>query len=227
MEIIGRFIAMTVLMLTACVIGLVCALGVFLLARKRPWKKPTVIAGLFPPSVMAYLLACVVVSGILSSFVGTPDLLFGDINESLPNGYRLHALDKMPEAGSIQKDSDSLASVAWVGELQTVGSTVLGKYDYTYFPKAKGEDDRNFFSFDTQAGRVQNFATQTELTSATGIVPHLTPTPYFHGSKTVLQLISMYALLFVAFVPPAAIALLLLWRLREFLKSERDDPAHA
>jgi hypothetical protein len=162
-----------------------------------------------------------------SSFVGTPDLLFGDINESLPNGYRLHALDKMPEAGSIQKGNDSLAYVAWVGELQTVGSTVLGKYDYTYFPKAKGEDDRNFFSFDTQAGKVQIFATQAELSVATGIVPHLTPTAYFHGSKTVLQRISTYALLFVAFLPPATVALWLLWRLRESLKSEPDAPAHA
>ncbi|MES2220279.1 MAG: hypothetical protein V4587_04855 [Acidobacteriota bacterium] len=218
---------MIALMLIACAIGLACALAVFLLVRKRSWKKPTMVAGLFPPSMMAYLLACVVVSGILSSFIGTPDLLFGDINESLPNGYRLHALDKMPEAGSIQKDSNSLASVAWVGDLQIVGSKILGKYDYTYFSKAKGEVDRNFFLFDTQTGKVQNFATETQLTSAMGIVPHLTPTPYFHGSKTALQVISTYALLFVAFVPPAAIALWLLWRLRECLKGEPDDPDHA
>jgi hypothetical protein len=227
MEIIGRFIAMTILMLIACVIGLGCALTVFLLLRKRSWKKPTTIAGLFPSSVMAYLLACVVLSSILSSFVGTPDLLFGDIDESLPNGYRLHALDKMPEAGSILRGSDSLAGVAWVCELQIVGSTVLGKYDYTYFPKVNGEDDRNFFVFDTQTGKVQNFATETQLASATGIVPHLAPTAYFHGSKTALQVISRYVLLFFAFVPPTAVALWLLWRLRKCLKSVRDDPIHA
>jgi hypothetical protein len=47
MEIIGRFIAMTILMLLACGVALVFALGVYLITRKRQWKKPTLL-GYFP-----------------------------------------------------------------------------------------------------------------------------------------------------------------------------------
>jgi hypothetical protein len=218
MEIIGRLITMTVLMLLACGMGLVCSLLVFALVRKRSWKKPTIVAGLFPPAVMAYLLACLILSGIVSIFVGTPDILFGDINESLPNGYHLHALDKMPVAGSIQKSGDSLAVVGWVGKLQTSGPLVLGKYDYTYFPRTTAEGDRNFFLFDTRSGAIENFATEAQLANAAHTSLHLISTPSFHGPKTAFQVISMDAMLLITFVPPAALTIWLIWRLRGFLK---------
>lgn len=218
MEIIGLFIVMTILILLSCAIGLFFALAVRVMTRKLQWRKPTLVAGLFPPATAAYLLACLVFSGIVSQFLGTPDLVFGDVVEPLPNGYELHALDKMPEAGTIQKSGNSLAAVGWVGELQASSFTVLGKYDYTYFPQAAGESGRNFFLFDTRSGSVKNFTTEAALAEAAHTQPHLVATSRFHGPKTLWQTVAISAMLFISFFPPTALAALLLWRLRRYLK---------
>jgi hypothetical protein len=95
MEIIGRLVMMFLLMAVARVVGSICALVVYLLLRwaKRQSIRACVVAGLFPPAAMGYMLGCLVLSSILSSFLGTPDLVFGDINEPLPNGFTLEALD--------------------------------------------------------------------------------------------------------------------------------------
>ena len=220
MEIIGRLIAMTFLMLAACGTGLVLALAVYLLARNRLWRKPALIAALFPPVAAAYLLACLVISAGMSGFLGTPDLLFGDINESLTNGYQLHALSKMPEAGTIQRAGDSLAAVGWVGQIQTSGAMVLGKYDYTYFPQAPGETGRNYFLFDTHSGSLKSFATETALADAAHTEMHLTPISKFRGSRTLSQVLFTNAMLFIAFLPPTSLALWLLWRLRSLLTQQ-------
>jgi hypothetical protein len=96
MEILGRLFMMTLLMRLASGAGLVCALIVFSVLRnfRISSRRATIVAALFPPAVTAYLLCFVIASSILSSFIGTPDLLFGDINEPLPNGFKLFALDK-------------------------------------------------------------------------------------------------------------------------------------
>src|ERR1700730_14122476 len=134
MEILGRLFMMILLMGLASGAGLICALIVFSVLRnfKISSRRATIVAALFPPAVTAYLLCFVIASTILSSFLGTPDLLFGDINEPLPNGFKLFALDKMPEDGLIKRDNDG--QVRWVSDLQTSGPFVLGKYDYKYFP---------------------------------------------------------------------------------------------
>ena len=93
---------------------------------------------------MGYFLACLILSSALSSVLETPDLVFGDINEALPNGFTLEALDKMPEGGHIQKAGDNSIRVAWVASLQVKGPFVLGKYDYTYFHRTTEETGRDF-----------------------------------------------------------------------------------
>jgi len=222
MEIIGRLLVMFLLMGAACAVGAVCALIVYLLLRraKRQSVRACVVAGLFPPAAMGYLLGCLVFSSILSSFLGTPDLVFGDINEPLPNGFTLEALDKMPEAGHIQKAGNSQFQVAWVGSAQVDGPLVLGKYDYTYFSKTDEDTGRDYFIFDTRTGEVRNFASENGLAAAAKTNIHLTLTPYYHAPRSPKQLISSALLLFIAVVPLVALSLLLVWKLRAFLRAE-------
>jgi len=181
MEILGRLFMMTLLMGLASRAGLICALIVFSVLRnfKISSRRATIVAALFPPAVTAYLLCFVIASTILSSFLGTPDLLFGDINEPLPNGFKLFALDKMPEDGLIKRDNDG--QVGWVSDLQTSGPFVLGKYDYKYFPKTEDQSNRNFFLFDTRNGKAQDFATESDLSKVANVPVHLTPTQFFRA----------------------------------------------
>ena len=152
---------------------------------------------------------------------GLPDvssMLSGDINERLPNGFTLEALDKMPEVGHIQKAGDSSIKVAWVGAVQVEGPFVLGRYDYTYFPKTKKEDDRNFFIFDTRSGSVRDYASEATLAASSGTSVHLTATPYFHAPRT-SERISGALFLVVVVVPPIAWAISLVSKLRAYLKA--------
>jgi hypothetical protein len=102
-EIIGLLITMFLLVAAAFVVGSICAgvVGFLLKTRNQPWRKASLVAGLFPPSATAYILACVILSSMVSSFLGTPDFAFGDISQRLPNGYTIEALGKMPECGHI------------------------------------------------------------------------------------------------------------------------------
>ena len=174
---------------------------------------------------MAYLLGCLIVSSMLSGFLGTPDLVFGDINERLPNGFTLEALDKMPEAGHIQKAGDSSINVAWVGAVQVEGPYVLGRYDYTYFPKTKKEDDRNFFIFDTRAGSVRDYASEATLAASSGTRVHLTATPFFHAPRSASERISGALFLVVVVVPPIGWAISLVSKLRADLKAASSSRA--
>jgi hypothetical protein len=69
--------------------------------------------------------------------------------------------------------------------LQVHGSNILGKYDYTYFPRTPTEAARNYFSLDTRTGGIVNFASETELENYTKAKVHLTPTPDFRGAQTI------------------------------------------
>ena len=226
MEILGRLFMMILLMGLASGAGLICALVVFGLLRhfKISSRRTTVIAALFPPAVMAYLLCFVIASSLLSSFTGTPDLLFGDINEPLPNGFKLWALDKMPEAGLIKRDDDSLRQVGWVSDLQISGPFVLGKYDYTYFPKTEDQGNRNFFLFDTRNGKAQDFATESDLSKVANVPVHLTPTQFFHAPKSLTSRVRDFVMFMIAFLPPIAIGLWLLWHFRKFIQAQKIDP---
>ena len=221
MEIIGRLVMMFLLMGAASIVGAVCVLVVYLLLRRANRKSPRacIVAGLFPPAVMGYLLGCLFLSSMLSGPLGTPDLVFGDIDEPLPNGFTIEALDKMPEAGHIQKVGDSSIQVAWVGAVQIDGPYVLGKYDYTYFPKTEKDTGRDFFMFDTRTGEVSNFASEAGLASSAKTNIHLTPTPSYHAPHSLKKLTSSVLLLFIAVVPPVAFALFLAWNFRVFLRA--------
>lgn len=226
MEILGRLFMMILLMGLASGAGLICALIVFGLLRnfKTNSRQATIIAALFPPAVMAYLLCFVIASSILSSFIGTPDLLFGDINEPLPNGFKLFALDKMPEAGLIKRDNDPLGQVGWVSNLQTSGPFVLGKYDYKYFPKTEDQSNRNFFLFDTRNGKAQDFATESDLSKAANVPLHLTPTQFFRAPKSLSSRVRDFVMFVIAFIPPIAIGLWLLWHFRKFIHAQKINP---
>lgn len=221
MEIIGRLVIMAVLMSAACIAGALCFLTVCLLLRfkeKRGWGA-CLIAGLFPPATMAYWLGCLIVSSMLSGVIGTPDLLFGDIREALPNGYTLEALDKMPEAGSIVKAGDQRTGVAFVRSIQVKGPYVFGSYDYTYFPRTPEEIGKDYFLFDTRTGETTNFKTEDQLASAVKETIHLTPTEYFRGPKRAGQRLSTRVFAFLIVAPPLAIGFWLLSRLITLLRS--------
>jgi hypothetical protein len=221
MEILGRLFMMIVLMSAASIAGIACALLVYLLLRikRRSSFRACLAAALYPPSVMAYLLACLIFSSICSSFLGTPDLFFGDIRENLPNGYTLEALDKMPECGHIQKAGDSLFQVAWVDSVQVAGPYVLGQYDYTYFPKTADDAGRNYFLLDTRTGGLSNFATESALAASVSVNVHLTPTPNFQGLRTLRSRAASWLFLLLAVVPPFAAGVWLMRSLLVFLKS--------
>ena len=211
---------MAALMSAACVAGAVCIACVYLILRRRKkrGRRALLIAGLFPPVSMAFWLACLIVSSALSGWLRTPDLIFGDINEALPNGYMLKALNKMPEAGNIEKTNDLVHEVGWVRSLQVDGPYVFGKYDYTYFPRTPEETGRNYFLFDTRNGNTTNFSTENQLAGVVKTTIHLTPTESFRGPVSIIQRISTAALLIIA-VAPFIVGLWLLFRLVAVLRS--------
>ena len=223
MEILGRLLMMIVLMSAVSLAGIACAVLVYIILRirKRPSFRAYLSAALYPPAVMAYLLVCLIISSVLSSFLGTPDLFFGDIRENLPNGYTLEALDKMPECGHIQKAGDSLFQVAWVGRAQIAGPYVLGQYDYTYFPKTANDARRNYFLLDTRTGILSDFATESALGAAASANVHLIPTPNFQGLRTLRSRVASWLLLILAVFPPLATGIWLMRNLFVFLKSEQ------
>lgn len=225
MEIIGRLIMMFVLMGIASAVGVGCAGFVLLLFRmcRRPWRRAALFAFLFPPAAMGYVLACLVLSSALSTFLGTPDFIFGDIHEKLPNGYTVDALDKMPECGVIENPDNPSIQVAWVGSLQVEGPYVFGKYDYTCFSRTPEEAIRNYFSFDTRTGRTVNFASQVQLENATAVHVHLTPTAEFRGTQTLRQRITWLLFLLIALAPPFATGLWLVLRLVLLLRPPRQQ----
>jgi hypothetical protein len=161
---------------------------------------------------MAYWLGCLVVSSVLSGVIGTPDLVFADIHEKLPNGYAIEALDKMPECGHIQKAGESSIQIAWVRSLQVEGPYVLGQYDYTYFPRTPEEVGRDYFLFDTRSGRIANFGTQDELENAAKVKIHLTPTESFRGPRSAVQNITTAMFVLITLVPPLVVGLWLVFR---------------
>lgn len=220
MEIIGRFIMMTALMSAALVAGAICALCVYLILRlkKRRCRRAYLFAGLFPPATMAFWLACLIMSSALSGWIGTPDLVFGDINEALPNGYRLKALDKMPESGTIEKSADLVHGVGWVRSLEVQGPYVFGKYDYTFFPRTTEEVGRNYFLFDTRTGRTTNFVTEDQLAIAVNTKVHLTPNESFRGPKSTMQEISTAIFLILTVGSPLAVGFWILLRLAALLQ---------
>lgn len=225
MEILGRLFMMILLMGLASGAGLICALIVFWVLRsfRISSKRAMIVAALYPPTVTAYLLCFIIASSILSSFIGTPDLLFGDINEPLPNGFKLSALDKMPEAGVIKRDNDPLG-LGWVSDLQTSGPFVLGKYDYRYFPKTEDQSNRNFFLFDTRNGKAQDFATESDLSKVANVPLHLTPTQFFHAPESLTSRVRDFVMFVIAFLPPIAIGLWLLRHFRKFIRAQKIDP---
>jgi hypothetical protein len=208
------------LMSAALAAGAGCALLVFLVLkmRKRTSWRACTVAALFPPAVMAYVLGCLVVSSALSGVLGTPDLVFGDLHERLPNGYTIEALDKMPECGHIEKAGSSTIEIAWVRSLQVESPYVFGKYDYTYFPKTAEEAQRNYFSFNTRAGGIRDFASEKELAAAASTNIHLTPTPNFRGVESPLQRITSLLFILVTFVLPLFAGL---WLTTQFARSLR------
>ena len=224
MEIIGLLITMFLLVAAAFVVGSTCAgvVGLLLKTHNLPWRKASLIASLFPPSATAYILACAILSSVVSSFLGTPDFAFGDINQELPNGYTIEALGKMPECGHIQKAGNSLIQVAWVSSLQVHGPNILGKYDYTYFPRTPTEAARNYFSLDTRTGDIVNFASETELENYTKAKVHLTPTPDFRGAQTIQKRFATTVLFLIAVFPPLVTGLWLIYRLVLLLRSGRE-----
>jgi hypothetical protein len=206
--------------------GALCALLVHIVLRRFKIRRrsATITAVLFPPAVMAYLLCFVICSAILSAPFGTPDLLFGDINEPLPNGFHLYAIDKMPEDGLIQRRGDALGQVGWVSELQVVGPYVAGEYGYHYFPRTETQATRNFFLFDTRTTTTRDFATEAELAGTLNVPLRLTATPYFHAPTSLPHHFLDAALWLVAFVPPVAAGLWLIWRFFGLIRSRNSDP---
>jgi hypothetical protein len=124
----------------------------------------------------------------------------------------------MPEDGLIEKDGNPLAQIAWVSALQTSGSLVLGKYDYTDFPKTADESNRNFFLLDTSTGRKQDFATESDLSNVFNGPIHLTPTEFFHAPKPPSRRVRDFSLFLIAFMPPTTAGLWL------FLASSKPSP---
>jgi hypothetical protein len=165
-----------------------------------------------------------IVSSALSTVLGTPDLVFGDINEPLPNGFYLRALDKMPEAGRIEKAQNDLAGVAWVSDVQIAGPLVIGRYNYTCFSRTEEEKSRNLFLFDTRNGTTRDFAAESDLAIAADTSIHLTPTPLFRGPRTAYQRISGFLLLLAGVAPPLAAGTWLISQLRCLTKRRLIDP---
>jgi hypothetical protein len=216
---------MVLLMGSAFIAGAVLTLIVRYQLRNLKIKRQRIqfVTLLFPPAVMAYLLCFVIACSILSSVTGTPDLLFGDIDEPLPNGFKLEALSKMPEDGLIKREGDPLAQIGWVSALQTSGPFVLGKYDYTDFPKTADQSSRNFFLLDTSTGRKQDFGTESDLSNALNGPIHLTPTEFFHAPKPPGRRLRDFSLFLIAFMPPTAAGLWLLWRLRNLIRTAKTN----
>lgn len=218
MEIIGLFLQVAVAMGTAFVAGAFCAaFVVFTIKPDTAGRISTAILfGIFPSATVIYLVAFAIFVGVLSPTLGGRDLLFGDGDEPLPNGYAIHYLGKMPMAGWIERRPAGTYGVSSVAALQIIGPRVAGRYDHS-FPS---EPAANFFLFDTATGKDLDFQTEEQLEQAVRMPIHLTETQYFRGQESTRQRALSWLWFTLAVGLPTLVAVWLALRWRKLRKQQ-------
>ena len=130
-EIIGLFIGTAFVLALSGVLGCVFALLSWLAIHKTHHRVRLVLTAALLPSIgVLYMGGCEIAFSIM--LPGEAGLLFGDISEPLPNGYRLAALGKMPDYGRIEAMAGPAAEpqlTGWIGRVAVEGPLIFGAYD--------------------------------------------------------------------------------------------------
>jgi hypothetical protein len=177
LEVIGHFIGFLIFLILSAGAGLVVALLVGLIFWPR-WRLA------IPLGIASILLGPLCVVWLYAMVIVLPhESLFGDIDETLPNGYHLRALGKMPDFAAFDPNSGYGAGMPeCVGRLQVQGDLVVGQYSHpfgTFDPKPV----ENYFLFDTKTGLHRDFPSATALQAELHQPLHLIPTDQFQSSE--------------------------------------------
>lgn len=175
MEFIGLILGLGVMLALSLAVSLILMLLTWLLLRPLQIRKlPVLLSGMFlGPACVVWFYVSVAILPYES--------LFGDIDQPLPNGYRLQALGKMPDFASIDREGASYGSTGLpeaVGALQVVGEKVVGRYSHpfdSFQPRAK----EPYFLLDTATGRHQDYDSQQDLQAQLLVPVHLVATTEF------------------------------------------------
>lgn len=179
-EMIGLLFATGLLFALATMAGLMLALFVWLLVRKRnlPRKSLMAVAFLIPIASAAHLWLC---KALLPG-----QTLFGDISQPLPNGYFLQALGKMPDFASISHaplpyNADT-GLAEGIGTIAVDGPLAVGRYSHP-FDSFDPLPNEPYFLFDTRTSRHSDFASRTALEQALGHPVHLEKVELFRSEE--------------------------------------------
>jgi hypothetical protein len=215
MEIFGIFVVTCALFAIAALISC-CYLALALLAlRKYPYRRKRLVlcAGLLPLGCAAYVL----VASISLSVVGA-DLLFGDIDVPLPNGYRLTAMGKMHHNANIAGPFPE--SLGNVGGIALEANTIYGSYSHD-FPNAP---NASYVALDTRTGIHHNFTSIAELDGYAGHPVTLVDPQDFQASYPAYRRLNRIENL-IRFAPPLIV--LVIFPIYLFRVRHRTTPDHA
>jgi hypothetical protein len=216
-EFIGLIIGTAVLLTVAAIFGAVLAVMVWFILPQQAARRKTLtwVTPLLPVAGVLYCLICI---GLLPS-----ESLFGDIDQPLPNGYRLTALGKMSDWAAISKDDDQWAQTGikeWFGRVAVDGPLVVGQYSHP-FGLVDQVSSKPYFVFDTKSGRAESFATLEALDARLGHPVQLVEVQFFR-SQEASYVRQMRINSFIMYGPPTlllAVYFALIWRVRRSTKS--------
>lgn len=114
------------------------------------------------------------------------ETLFNDISQSLPNGYSLEALGKMPDFAYIVRGSSlsdrSVNLTELVGSLAVQGPLVIGQYSHpavSFYAHA----NENYFVLDTRTEKFQDYTNFDLLMAKQGHSIELVRTDCFKSQE--------------------------------------------
>jgi hypothetical protein len=169
-EFIGLAIATALLMILAAICAVPVGLLVWFVLRGRGHRiKLTIATVLLPFAVASFWWICTAVMPGVS--------LFANIDQPLPNGYRLKALGKMPEFGYVEpavETRDVTLPQGWIAKAAIQGDLLYGQYK-----AEKGNVSTHFFVMDTKRDTVADYASFTELETVSSHAVQLVPLTEF------------------------------------------------
>jgi hypothetical protein len=164
-----------------------------------------------------YIILCSICFTLFVS--GQPGML-GDFNESIPHGYFLTGLNKMPEFAYFESTPPMMRQPPLLGgvrRLELDGEVVYGAYGHIDGDGSFDERDKDhgYFIFDTRTGAVKNVDTIEQLDAAAGHPVYLVESQFFRSQEP-YQIWLRRIEHCIYFGPPILVFLYCLYRLVRF-----------
>lgn len=160
LDFIGLFIGAGILLGLSAGVSVIILFLTWLVVRPMNlWRAALLVPGaLLAPACVAWLY--------LSVALLPHESLFGDIDQPLPNGYRLQALGKMPDFATIDSGSGVVGNQAHlsecIGSLQVQNNWIAGRYSHP-FGTFEAMANEPYFLFNTHTGIERDFPTRDAL----------------------------------------------------------------